>query len=114
MESLACAGCAESFPAVVEALHPAHPDSRFALLTSRNDEVIRGYFGFGWEDMGPEVDALLDASYSGPNSAAFVVDGTAHVLLSDPLLTGSGGVTLLSFVQGWAQRDQPLRSVRPR
>jgi hypothetical protein len=108
-----CDGCDSRLGALVESLHTTHPDRRFALVTSRNDEVIRTFFGYLIGNIEAQVDTLLNAHYERDNARAFVVDGTEHVLLGGYLTRrGPGGVALFDFVRAWATGDG-FASVRP-
>ncbi|HSC85967.1 MAG TPA: pectin acetylesterase-family hydrolase, partial [Polyangiaceae bacterium] len=109
-----CAGCDTSLAAVAASLHAAHPDRRFALLTSQNDEVIRSYFGYGLTDITPQIDALAADEYDQAQAHAFVVPGTEHVLLGGyRTRSGPNGSLLRDFVDGWAHGDERFVTVRP-
>lgn len=113
IEGLDCEGCREEVGAVVRHLHASHPDRRFALLTSENDEVIRTFFGYGFESIAARVESLVDTSYEQDNARAFVVPGTEHVLLGAyRRRRGPGEVSLADFVESWVT-GEGFVSVRP-
>jgi len=114
MTTPVCATCDMSFPALVGAVHAAHPTWRFGLITSTNDETIRLYFGYGLNDMTPQVNALVTGQYSGTNQHAFVVAGVQHVLLAGyRTVVGPGGVTLRAWVDAFVDGDAGFVTVRP-
>lgn len=114
MHRRACTGCDQSFAPLATSAQADHPNSRFALITSLNDETIRLFFGYGFADMSPQVRALLTGHYDTANAKAFAVEGTQHVLLVGyPDVQGAGGVTLGAFVDGWVSGGAGFRTVRP-
>ncbi|HEY4220858.1 MAG TPA: pectin acetylesterase-family hydrolase, partial [Myxococcota bacterium] len=97
----ACTNCDTDLSQIVQNLRTAQPDRRFALVTSSNDEVIRLFFGYGLNDMTPQVNALVAAQYQFDNSKAFELTSTQHVLL-----TGYHSIAgLKDFFDGWAAND---------
>ncbi len=103
----ACADCRSDFAAIVGHHHANMPGSRFALITTTGDETIRTYFGYGLDQprFTTEVNRVVDAHYLSAGHQAFVVDSTAHVLIGGYTSFAAGGVTLRSFVDGWARGD---------
>ncbi len=107
-----CAGCASSFPAVVDAVTAANPTSRVGLLHYDDDQVIRQYFGYTGS-MVAATNALLADQYDLPTTHAFVLAGNGHTMLGQlGTLTGPGGVRLIDWVNQWARGDAGWTTVR--
>ena len=99
---------------VVEHLRTSQPNRRFGLVTTTNDEVVRLFFGYGFNDLTPFVDALVTRQYSGDNAKAFELAGTQHVLLGGyQSVVAADGTTLKSFFDAWATGDATWNTVRP-
>lgn len=88
-----CPGCFEGPSPLVPddlsqalpALAEKYPHDRIALVSTRQDEVIRGFFGLLPADVFEESLLELVDTRIAPlaNAEAFVVDGAAHGLLED-------------------------------
>ncbi len=110
-----CAGCTDDLSLVVDALAAKYPDDRLALLSTRQDETIRGFMGLSGAEFQAALYQLVDARIAThTNAAAFVVDGDHHVLLWNRAGYTSEGVTLadwlglmLSDDAGWATLGMP-------
>lgn len=110
----ACVDCDASFTKVWQHARAAHVASRFGLLTSLNDETIRLFFGYGLEDLTPQVNAVVDGDVDADNAAAFVVGGVQHVLLGNyTSMTAVDGLSLKRFVDDWATGSAGWRTTRP-
>jgi hypothetical protein len=97
-------------------MRTTYPDRRFGLVTTTGDETIRLYFGYGIDEplMTQNVNALVTAQHETENSKAFVVSGVQHVLIGGyNTLVGPNGVTLKSFVDGWATGGPGFATNRP-
>jgi hypothetical protein len=104
-----CDGCDRTFSTLFERRRAGDPSRRFALLTTTNDEVIRTYFGYGVNDMTPQVNAIVDAQHSQANSHAFVVTGVQHVLIGAYAQPGP----LRDFVKHWATGSADWSTITP-
>jgi len=88
----------------VNAVAAAYPNDRLALLSYRQDYTIRYFLGGESGPISaPTFDAALlrlvaDRITPHANARAFLVDGTAHVLLSDAAGISSGGITLADWL----------------
>jgi hypothetical protein len=122
----ACTGCATEPGALVGHLAASHPDRRFGLLASMQDDVLRGYFGYAADPAGfsAATQALLDAQYAadptpwpdGANARAFALDTARHTML-DLLMTTVGPaperVALVDWVTAWRDGTAAWESVGP-
>lgn len=101
----ACAGCASDPQALVGHLATTHPDRRFGLLASMQDDVLRGYFGYDGPAFAAATAALLADHYAPRTNARwFALDTTRHTML-DLLMTTVGPapdrVALADWVTAW-------------
>jgi hypothetical protein len=118
--------CREDLSRVFPALQASYPDDRLALLSSTQDETMRGFFGTlttsGFVPMGAAdyesgvraLAGLIEDDAAPGESHAFVVNGTSHTMLGAPAAFTAGGVPLLEWLRrqvedepGWAQAIAP-------
>lgn len=104
-----CATCEETYPGYAQQVMAAAPDSRFALLTYDADATVALYFAYGL-DVGNAIRthvADLFPSQPGGHAAAFVRDGTEHVMLTRyPSLRNNDGTILSDFIRSWALGEE--------
>jgi hypothetical protein len=120
--------CAEDLSLVFPALAERYPDDRFALLSSTQDETMRGFFGTpttaapyfvpmdaGTFESGVRTLADLIEDDAPPGeSHAFVVPGTSHTMLGNPAAFSSGGVALFEWLKQQVEDDPAwARAVPP-
>ncbi len=101
---------------ILDLLAAKYPDDRIALLSSRQDDVIRRFVGQtpdGFENallqlvdtkLGPSRDELPDPPV--PNARAFLVPGSGHALLEDFDGWEADGVPLPAWI-GHMLHDEP-------
>ncbi len=107
-----CPGCADSFPAVIDAITAADPAVRVGLLTYTEDATVKAFFGYTGS-LTPALDALLANQYGHPTTHAFVLAGSSHTMLgSYPTLAAPDGTTLKAWVQAWAAGDPAWQTVQ--
>lgn len=110
-----CAACANGFagwPGHLRATMPA--GSRWALLMETRDMVVSQYMGFTGAALSAETIAIRDGMATGTGQAAFVVDGTAHVLTTQsPAPATAGGAQLGDWIRDFASGDAGWASVGP-
>lgn len=95
-----CPDCALDLSALLPVLARAHPGARLALLSSRQDRVIRGYVGLGPAGFEAAVLRLVDERVAPLAQArAFLVPGDGHTMLGAPAAFTSGDVTLLEWLR---------------
>jgi len=120
--------CARSLAPLLPALAARHPGDRFALVSSTQDEVIRGFFGtitlspLGIAAMSPttfegglrRLAAGIDDDAPPGETHAFIVSGPSHTTLGDPARFTSEGVSLFEWLRqqveddpAWAARIPP-------
>jgi hypothetical protein len=107
-----CPACETNLAAVWSGLHARHPADRLALLSTTQDQTMRGFFADPElaisAQTGAEFEAHLDAFVQslgtlGPQVAAYRVGGTTertrHALLADAFFLGNTqGRALLDWV----------------
>lgn len=101
---------------VLDLLAAKYPDDRIALLSSRQDDVIRRFVGQtpeGFENallqlvdekLGPPRDELLEPPV--PNARAFVVAGNGHALLEEFDAWEADGTRLPAWIGHMVNDDQ--------
>jgi hypothetical protein len=105
----------DDFSAIHPALEREFPEDRMALLSSTQDQVIRGYVGLSPTDF---QTALLDLSSSVleplAHTRAFIIPGQSHTMLLTPASYSARGVTLLDWLnQMHAADDATWKTLRP-
>ncbi len=84
-----CAECTDDLSQAIVALTEKYPDDRFALVSTRQDAVIRSFFGLGVSPVPAETFEgdlleLVDQRIAPlANARAFLVPGDGHALLED-------------------------------
>jgi hypothetical protein len=110
--------CESSLAPLIPALAAKYPADRFALLSSTQDEVIRGFFGDPLTLSlmpGPTFEAALralaaaiedDTPATPPGEThAFVVAGTTHPMLDRPGQFASQGTPLFEWLRQQVEDD---------
>ena len=110
-----CAGCASglsAYPAYLKDHVPA--GSRWGLMMTTRDGTISTFMGFTAQQLETQTLAIRDAMAANPGQAAFVINGTGHVLTgSSPLPMTSTGVQLSAWIKDFATGGAAFRSVGP-
>ena len=100
-----CAGCPEDLSQALVALAQKYPEDRIALLSSRQDAVIRSFFGLGVNPMPAEafeadLFELVDERIAPlANARAFLVPGNGHALLEDVAEWSADGTPLPDWIR---------------
>lgn len=110
-----CDECKTALDAMLSYVAANHPNSRGALLSSQQDQVIRQFMGFL---TGPQYQEGLDALATTridptTNVKYYFIPGEQHVLLSDPYAITQNGVTLISWLNQMINDDPTWKSVHP-
>jgi hypothetical protein len=104
-----CPGCRDDLSAIWDVLSQAHPDDRFALLSSTADATIRSFFGgMTGLDFGAALGALAVKleDLPGANACTFRVSGQDHALLLRPGAYSADGTRLLDWLSDMAAGRQ--------
>ena len=107
-----CAECTIDLSQALVALAEKYPDDRIALLSTREDEVIRSFFGLGLNPVAADVFEadlveLVDERIAPlPNARAFLVPGNGHALLEDFGAWSADATTLPAWI-GHMVNDDP-------
>jgi hypothetical protein len=109
-----CTNCTTSFPAVIDAVVAAEPNTRLGLLTYDNDTTIKVFFGYGlFDSIVAQVNTLVTVHYAAPTTHVFELVGVDHTMLGGlATITGVGGVPLATWVRQWASGDPAWMTVR--
>jgi Pectinacetylesterase len=96
-----CTTCTSDMGAVAAAITAdAKPGDRYGLLAYTRDSVIATFFGLNGDQLRSRTLAE-QAAFSG-NQAAYVLEGTEHVMLGNENLQTSTNVVLKAWVAQWA------------
>jgi hypothetical protein len=109
-----CPGCRDDFSLAYPTLGTLHPHDRMALLSSLQDQVIRGYFLLGavpfQNDLLKLATTVLDPT---ANWHYFFVDGETHTMLGGPAGFTSSGVNLWDWLTQFVGDDPAWTSHKP-
>lgn len=119
--------CAGDLSLVFPALQGRYPSDRFALLSSTQDETMRGFFGAlslappylvpmdaaTFESGVRALAALLEDDAPPGESHAFVVAGTSHTMLGEPAAFTSQGVALFEWLRQQVEDDPAWAAAIP-
>lgn len=105
-----CPRCRDDLSQVLRTLADRYPHDRIALLSSRQDAVIRGFLLQTSAGFETALLQLVDDRIAPlANARAFLVDGADHALLRKPAAYTAAGVTLPMWLAqmidddpGWA------------
>ncbi|HEX9050638.1 MAG TPA: pectin acetylesterase-family hydrolase [Anaeromyxobacter sp.] len=118
-----CAGSPPSLAPIIPELAKANPSDRFALLSSDQDQTIRGFFvdaanyyqPMSAADFLSGLQALVSSMDAAPtaNAHAFVVSGTSHTMLGNPAAFTSAGTALFDWLSKEVSDDPSWSSATP-
>ncbi len=109
-----CTACADDLSRVLDTLASKYPGDRIALVSSRQDSVIRSFLLQTPSGFESALLQLVDERIAPhPNARAFLVDGADHALLRRPGSYSAGGVALPSWL-GQMVNDDPAWSTQGR
>lgn len=110
-----CPGCATglaAYPAYLQSISPA--GTRWGLLMTTRDQTIATYMQIPQAQLETRTLAIRDAMVAGTGQAAFVINGTNHVLTaSSPLPMTAGGVQLSAWLRDLATGSPNWHTVGP-
>ncbi len=108
-----CTDCASTFAAYDDYFDARYPDSRFGLMATTRDTVIRAFWGGA--DLDPLLDTLVtDHLEDNATTRYFIVDSDAHVILGDAFtLRSADGTLLVDWLAGWLEDDARFHNTRP-
>lgn len=109
-----CPGCPEDFSQMIPELRRRYPNDRFALLSTTQDQTIRGFFLMN--AMTFEA-ALLDLAVKVidplPNFKYYFVAGQSHTFMLNPNKNNAPNQPLLGWLTQFVNDDAGWRSVKP-
>jgi hypothetical protein len=109
-----CPECALDLSEVIPALATRYPGEPLALLSSTQDEVIRGFTLLGPAAFEAAVLQLAtDVIAPIPTAKTFLVPGSSHTMLGHPADFTAGGVPLLEWLRREVEDDPAWASVGP-
>ncbi|MGC4000187.1 MAG: pectin acetylesterase-family hydrolase [Anaeromyxobacter sp.] len=100
-----CPDCALDLSEIVPVLAARHPGDRLALLSSRQDEVIRAFLLLEPAAFEQALLRLVDERFADPGTAAFLVPGSDHALLQAPAGYTAGDVPLPEWLRRMVEDD---------
>jgi len=106
-----CTGCETSLTSVFDAVVAAHPDSRIALDTWDNDQIIAAYFGYGATPIHDVQLDLIRNHFNKAHTRVFVAPGTQHTMLGQLDSLAVNNMLLSLWVAQWFGGDPDWRSV---
>jgi hypothetical protein len=116
---LGALACREDLSLVFPALQDRYPSDRFALLSSTQDEIMRGFFGAlslappylvpmdaaTFESGVRALAGRLEDDAAPGESHAFVVAGPSHTMLGEPAAFTSQGLALFEWLRQQVEDD---------
>ena len=109
-----CTNCTTDFGAIPAALRADAPaGARYGLLADLRDSTISTYFGLTQAQLSTEITAEQSGMTPGSGQAAYVLDGTTHVMLTMPGAMTSTGVVMQTWVAQWASGDPAWANAGP-
>jgi hypothetical protein len=109
-----CTDCAMDLGAMTAALRTsARAGERYGLLASTRDQTISTYFVITGDQLRTETLATQAAMMPSAGQAAYVVESTGHVLLTNPNAQTSTGVVLSTWFAQWATGDAAWANAGP-
>jgi len=102
------------FSAIYTALSRKYPADRLALLSSKQDQVIRTYLGLSataFESALDDLDATVISPL--PLMHSFYIPGFSHTMLGTPAGVKSGNVELLDWLSQMQSGDKAWTSAHP-
>ncbi|NVB80942.1 MAG: hypothetical protein HOV81_21270 [Kofleriaceae bacterium] len=108
----ACTTCMTDLGAMPAALRAETPaGDRYGLLSNTRDQTISTYFGLTQDQLRTRL--LAEQAAMSGDQAAFLVEGTAHVLLGNLSTMTSDGQVLSTWVTQWATGDPAWANAGP-
>lgn len=109
-----CESCVANWPLFVNTLVTRYPNDRFALLSSLEDEVIRGFMGISGAKLAEQLRLLANNHFDGTSNARyFYTTGQQHTFLGSPSTTTSLDANLAVWLTTMLDRDAIWDSVLP-
>lgn len=95
-----CADCADGFSRLLPHYAQALPSGdRFAYLGFANDSVIALYYGDGTDVIGTKLSGLRTTLEGDARFGGFFLEGTDHVVLSNPQRATAAGLSAATWVE---------------
>lgn len=109
-----CPDCALDLSRILPTLASRYPGERLALLSSTQDQVIRGFTLLGPAGFEAAVRRLAtDVVAPLPAGRTFLVPGDTHTMLGHPADFTAGGVPLLEWLRRQVEDDPAWASEGP-
>ncbi len=111
-----CPACREDLSLLYTVLASRYASDRTALLASRQDPVMRSFFGLDAAGFEARLDALVATFNALPARRAFVRNGTTHTSLgrpADPSAAAADGTALLPWLTEMLSDDAAWRARGP-
>lgn len=111
-----CGGlaCRADLSLAVPALAALYPNDRFALLSSLQDQTIRGYFLLTPEAFEAALLSLAQNVIDPlPNFRYFITSGQRHTMLGSPASHASAGTPLYDWLRQEVEDDPAWSSILP-
>lgn len=109
-----CPTCRMDIADIIPTLGKLYPNDRFALLSSLQDQTIRGYLLLSPSGF---QTALLDLTATVidplPNFKYFLVPGETHTMLGHAADFSQGGVSLNTWMTQFVSDDAAWKSIEP-
>jgi hypothetical protein len=109
-----CAACedalSEVLPFYASTVTEPH---RIGLLSYRRDQVISTFFSLQPADFEAQYDAVVAEMNTTDEQRAFSLEGSRHVVLTDPTRTTSGGVVAAEWIDDLLSDDPAWDTVGP-
>lgn len=94
-----CSDCAQGFERWLPFYAQAFPTRRFALLSTHGDGTIRLYFALDEGQFQSKLAALK--AQAGTLQKTYFLEGTGHVVLTNPQAKTSQGLRVRDFIRGF-------------
>jgi hypothetical protein len=108
-----CTGCATDLGALPAALRGLmRPTDRYGLLANTQDQTISTYFALTGPALATAIAAEQAAMPAGSGQAAWLINGTSHVVLSNPAQI-AGGESAQAWIAQWATADAAWANTGP-
>jgi hypothetical protein len=109
-----CPGCEKDPTSLLGTLATRYPDDRMALLSSLQDETIRGFYLLPPEDFEAELRMMAtDTITPLPRFHYFFVSGQSHTMLGNPARYSSQGTDLWTWLGQMVGDDAAWANTTP-
>ena len=109
-----CPECRNDLSRATVSIAQRFPNDRLALLTSTQDQVIRGYFMLSASDFEASLNTMLTEVLSPqPNFRYYVVPGQFHTFLGNPDQNPAQGVKLTDWLSTMVNDGTGWQSLKP-